>query len=97
MREAPTTNQPVDGAEYVLHLLKIGRGGAFSCPYPVQGPGGPASADYALRAAVKHLDTWLRTGSRRWNNGSARWVPKTRNSDRRNTAAASRLRSCVVS
>jgi hypothetical protein len=59
---AGSSHQPLEGAENVLRLLTIARGGGPKCPYPLRGPGGPARVDPVLRSAVSHLDVWLRTG-----------------------------------
>jgi hypothetical protein len=59
---AGSSHQPLEGAQNVLRLLTIVRGGGPQCPYPLKGPGGPARVDPVLRSAVAHLDLWLRVG-----------------------------------
>jgi hypothetical protein len=59
---AGSSHQPLEGADNVVRLLTIVRGGGPKCPYPLKGPGGPARVDPVLRSAVAHLDRWLRTG-----------------------------------
>ncbi|NIR43763.1 MAG: hypothetical protein GWN83_07125, partial [Gemmatimonadetes bacterium] len=47
---------------YAIDLLTAARGFFPTCPFPYQGPGGPVPIDPVLRAAISHLDHWIRTG-----------------------------------
>lgn len=57
-----SSHQPLDGNKYAHDLLRLVRGSFPECPFPYQGPGGPAAIDPVLRAGVAHVDTWIRTG-----------------------------------
>jgi hypothetical protein len=48
--------------QYTIDLLTAVRGSFPRCPFPHEGPGGPADIDPVIRAAVVHLDAWARTG-----------------------------------
>lgn len=56
-----TAHQPNDGTEPTLKLLSATR--PFPrCPFPYQGAGGPVPIDPVMRAGVRYLDRWVRTG-----------------------------------
>lgn len=57
-----TAHQPLEGTDYAIDLLTLVRGSFPICPFPYEGPGGPVPIDPVLRAAVVHLDLWIRTG-----------------------------------
>ena len=58
-----SSHQPLDSNDAEHDLLSLGLGAPFAdCPFPYQGPGGPAGIDPVLRSAVVHLDAWIRTG-----------------------------------
>lgn len=57
-----TAHSPLDSNQYALDLLTLVRGSFPQCPFPAEGPGGPVPIDPVLRAAVAHVDTWVRTG-----------------------------------
>lgn len=59
-----TAHQPLEGNDYAIQLLLAGRGSAYDCPFPYQGPGGPVATGPVLRAAVHYLNRWIRTGKR---------------------------------
>lgn len=59
-----TAHQPNAGTQYAIDLLIAARGFFPICPFPYDGGvGGPTPIDPVLRAAVSHLDTWIKGGA----------------------------------
>jgi len=58
-----TAHSPIDSNEYAVGLLKASRENFPTCPFPYTGPGGPVPIDPVLRAAVEHVDKWIRLGN----------------------------------
>jgi hypothetical protein len=48
--------------QYTIDLLVAVRGSFPRCPFPHEGPGGPANIDPVIRSAIVHLDAWVRSG-----------------------------------
>ena len=60
-----SSHQPLDSNEAEHDLLSLGLGAPFpDCPFPYEGPGGPAGIDPVLRSAVVHLDEWIQIRAR---------------------------------
>ncbi|MFT3929124.1 MAG: alpha/beta hydrolase domain-containing protein [Spongiibacteraceae bacterium] len=57
-----TAHQPLESNDYAHDLLRLVRGSFPDCPFPYEGPGGPAPIDPVMRAAVVHVDAWIRHG-----------------------------------